>query len=237
MGRRGDGDGSAAVTFSLVGRCDRTGMLGAVVTSSSPAVAARCASARAQVGAACTQNVTDPALGPQLLERLAAGAAAAEAMAAVRASTSQVEYRQLSVVDAQGRTAVFSGAHTLGRYRTQEDEQCAAAGNLLATDDVPAAMVDAFVRTAGDHIGDRLVAALTAGRDAGGEEGPVHSCGLVVVDRVPWYVTDLRVDWSDADPIEELARLWERWKPQAEDYVTRALDPSTAPSYGVPGDE
>ena len=98
-------------------------------------------------------------------------------------------------------------------------------------------MVDAFVRTAGDHIGDRLVAALTAGRDAGGEEGPVRSCGLVVVDRVPWYVTDLRVDWSDDDPIEELARLWERWKPQADDYVTRALDPSTAPSYGVPGDE
>ncbi len=225
------------MTFSLVGRCDRTGMLGAVVTSSSPAVAARCASARAQVGAACTQNVTDPALGPQLLDRLAAGAAAGEAMAAVRASTSQVDYRQLSVVDAQGHTAVFSGAHTLGRHRTREDEQCAAAGNLLATDDVPAAMVDAFVRTAGDHIGDRLVAALTAGRDAGGEEGPVHSCGLVVVDRVPWYVTDLRVDWSDDDPIEELARLWERWKPQADDYVTRALDPSTAPSYGVPGDE
>jgi uncharacterized Ntn-hydrolase superfamily protein len=217
------------VTFSLVGRCDRTGMLGAVVTSSSPAVAARCASARAHVGAACTQNVTDPALGPQLLDRLAAGAAAGEAMAAVRASTSQVEYRQ--------HTAVFSGAHTLGRHRTREDEQCAAAGNLLATDDVPAAMVDAFVRTAGDHIGDRLVAALTAGRDAGGEEGPVHSCGLVVVDRVPWYVTDLRIDWSDDDPIEELARLWERWKPQADDYVTRALDPSTAPGYGVPGDE
>jgi uncharacterized Ntn-hydrolase superfamily protein len=98
-------------------------------------------------------------------------------------------------------------------------------------------MVDAFARTAGDHIGDRLIAALAAGRDAGGEEGPVRSCGLIVVDRVPWHVTDLRVDWSENDPIEELARLWELWKPQAADYVIRALDPSSAPSYGVPGDE
>jgi uncharacterized Ntn-hydrolase superfamily protein len=158
-------------------------------------------------------------------------------MASVRASTPQIEYRQLSVVDAQGRTAVFSGAHTLGRHRTREGGQCAAAGNLLATDDVPGAMVDAFVRTDGEHIGDRLVAALMAGRDAGGEEGPVHSCGLLVVDRVPWYVTDLRVDWSDGDPIADLRRLWGLYKPQLEDYVTRALNPTVAPSFGVPGDK
>ena len=226
------------MTFSLVGRCDRTGMLGAVVTSSSPAVAARCAWARAQVGAACTQNVTDPALGPQLLDRLAAGAAPADAMAAVRASTSQVEYRQLSVVDAQGRTAAFSGAHTLGRHRSCEGEQC-VGGRQPARDRRRARAPwsrRSCARPASTSATDSLPRS-TAGRDAGGEEGPVHSCGLVVVDRVPWYVTDLRVDWSDDDPIEELARLWERWKPQADDYVTRALDPSTAPSYGVPGDE
>ena len=88
----------------------------------------------------------------------------------------------------------------------------------------------------GDHLGDRLLAALRAGRDAGGEEGPVHSSGMVIVDRVPWYVTDLRVDWRDDDPIVELGRLWQLWQPQAETYVTRALDPASAPGYDVPGD-
>jgi uncharacterized Ntn-hydrolase superfamily protein len=63
----------------------------------------------------------------------------------------------------------------------------------------------------------------------------VRSAGLVLVDRVPWPVADLRVDWHD-DPISELARLWELWKPQLDSYVTRALDPEAAPSYGVVGD-
>jgi uncharacterized Ntn-hydrolase superfamily protein len=225
------------VTFSLVGRCARTGMLGAVVTSSSPAVAARCARARARTGAACSQNVTDPSLGDRLLDCMGAGLSAVDAVAAVRASAAHAEYRQLSAVDAQGRTAVFSGERTLGRHGTREGDGCAAAGNLLASDGVPGAMVAAFERAPEEDLGDRLLAALRAGRDAGGEEGPVRSCGLLVVDRVPWPVTDLRVDWSDGDPIEELARLWELWKPRARDYVTRALDPVSAPSYGVPGDE
>ena len=64
------------MTFSLVGRCARTGMLGIAVSSSSPAVAARCAHVRAGVGAVGSQNVTDPRLGPRLLDRLAAGDAA-----------------------------------------------------------------------------------------------------------------------------------------------------------------
>ena len=71
---------------------------------------------------------------------------------------------------------------------------------------------------------------------AGGEEGPVHSAGLLIVSDVPWPVTDLRVDWSD-DPVAALTALWRLWRPQAAAYRTRALDPAAAPSYGVPGDE
>jgi uncharacterized Ntn-hydrolase superfamily protein len=188
------------------------------------------------VGAACTQNVTDPTLGPGLLDRLGEGRSAEEAIAGVVGAAAHVEHRQLAVVDGAGRAAVFSGERTLGRHATRTARDCAAAGNLLADEAVPAAMVEAFLAEPGAHLGDRLLAALAAGLDAGGEEGPVRSCGLVVVDRVPWYVTDLRVDWHD-DPIAELGRLWELWSPQAETYVTRALDPTAAPSYGVPGDE
>ncbi len=225
------------MTFSLVGRCARTGMLGAVVGSSSPAVAARCAWARAGTGAACTQNITDPSLGKLLLDRLEEGLSSADALATVCAGAPHAEYRQLTVVDAQGRTAIFSGRRTLGRHGSVEGDGCAAAGNLLSEDAVPQAMVEAFEDARDEHLGERLVAALAAGRDAGGEEGPVRSSGMLVVDRVSWPVTDLRVDWSETDPIAELAGLWTLWRPQAEEYVARALDPSSAPSFAVPGDE
>jgi len=225
------------VTLSLVGCCGHTGMVGAIVASSSPAVASRCAWARARVGAACSQNITDPSLGPALLDRIAAGASAADAMAAVTAATPLAAYRQLTVVDAFGRAAAFSGECTLGRHGDVTAADCAAAGNLLADDSVPAAMAEAFAADPDAELGDRLVAALAAGRDAGGEEGPVHSAGMLVCDAVAWPVTDLRVDWTEADPVAELADLWARWQPLAAAYVARALDPASAPSYGVPGDE
>ena len=225
------------MTLSLVGCCARTGMLGAIVMSSSPAVAARCAWARARVGAACSQNITDPSLGAAMLDRIAAGAAAADALTAVTAATAAADYRQLTVVDAFGRAAAFSGAHTLGRYADVTGADCAAAGNLLADAAAPAAMAAAFAADPAADLGDRLMAALAAGRDAGGEEGAVHSAGMLVVDAVAWPVTDLRVDFTEADPVAELAALWDMWKPLAADYVTRALHPAAAPSYGVPGDD
>jgi uncharacterized Ntn-hydrolase superfamily protein len=225
------------VTLSLVGCCTRTGMLGAIVASSSPAVASRCAWARARVGAACSQNITDPSLGPALLDRIAAGASAADALRAVTAATPLAAYRQLTAVDAFGRAAAFSGERTFGRHGDFTAAGCAAAGNLLADDSVPAAMAGAFAADPEAGLGDRLVAALAAGRDAGGEEGTVHSAGMLVCDAVAWPVTDLRVDWTEADPVAELADLWARWQPLAADYVARALDPASAPSYGVPGDE
>lgn len=96
-------------------------------------------------------------------------------------------------------------------------------------------MVRAF-DTAPDLLAERLLAALRAGRDAGGEAGPVHSAGLLVVRSVEWPVVDLRIDWSEHDPIAELDRLYRRYAPQMDDYVRRALDPSHAPGFGVPGD-
>ena len=224
------------MTFSLVGRCARTGRLGLVVTSSSPAVAARCAWARAGVGAVSTQNVTDPSLGPQVLDYLALGRSAADALDELMTSAPYAEYRQLAVVDAAGRAASFSGARTLGRHHSTSGTDCLAAGNLLADEKVTAAMVLAFELRPQDHLAERLLDALRAGAVAGGEQGPVRSAGLLVVDAVTWPVTDLRIDWHD-DPISELGRLWAVWRPQEAAYVQRAVDPTAAPSYGVPGDE
>jgi uncharacterized Ntn-hydrolase superfamily protein len=223
------------MTFSLAARCSRTGHFGIVISSSSPAVAARCGHVRAGVGAVCTQNITDPRLGPRLLDLMEQGMSAHAAMGTIVGDEKLIQFRQLTVIDNEGQTAAFSGGRTLGRYNIAEGVDAVAAGNLLALPEVPAAMLDAFVDCPELDLGDRLIAALAAGLKAGGEEGPVHSAGLVIAGEVAWPIADLRVDWSD-EPIDELGRLWGIWKPQMDDYVMRALNPSGAPGYGVPGD-
>lgn len=224
------------MTFSILGLCPRSGMLGMAVSSSSPAVAARCAHARARVGVVATQNITDPRLGPKGLDLLAEGLDAQRALDRLKAQASHVEFRQLAMVDRNGRTAAFSGQKTLGTHAVALAQNAAAAGNLLENAEVPARMLARFGEMEALHLGDRLIDALTAGLRAGGEAGPVHSAGLVMVRDVAWPVADLRIDWHDTDPIGELGALWRRFKPQMDDYVTRALDPSQAPTYGVPGE-
>ena len=224
------------MTFSLVARCDETGMFGVAISSSSPAVAARCAYARAGVGAVASQNVTDPTLGPMALDLMERGMGAAEAVDEVRRRGRFIDYRQVLAVDGQGRTAIHSGPNSLGIWTQAEGPNVASGGNLLANDGVPQAIVDGFLAASG-HLGDRLIAAMRAGLSAGGEAGPVHSAGMMLVDKVPWPVADLRCDWTEDCPIDAVATAWDIYKPQLDAYVQRALDPRAAPSYGVPGDE
>jgi uncharacterized Ntn-hydrolase superfamily protein len=225
------------MTFSLTARCARTGRFAVAVASSSPAVAARCAFARAEVGAVTTQNITDPRLGPRALDLMALGADAEQACGVLRQTAPHAEYRQFTLVDRHGSTACFSGKRILGVHAEAQGRDVVSAGNLLANNDVPRAIVDAF-ESAGEEadLGERVLAAMATGLAAGGEAGPIRSCGLVMVDKVAWPVADLRVDWHDA-PLNELARLWTVWQPQLSDYITRALNPGVAPSYGVPGNE
>lgn len=225
------------MTFSIVGRCALTGMFGVAITTSSICVSARCPHARAGVGAVATQNVTDPALGPILLDLMARGIPAPDAIAAVVANRPHIEFRQLTAVDASGRIGQHTGARILGTNAVQPGTDCMAAGNLLKSTAVPKAMADGFARHAGKHLADRLLSALEAGRDAGGEEGPTRSAGLLVVHEQPFPLVDLRVDWDEDDPIASLRRLWTAYEPQMGAYLTRAVDPSAAPSYGVPGDK
>ena len=225
------------MTFSIVGRCGKTGQLGIAISSSSIAVGARCPWARAGVGAVATQNVTLPALGPQILDLLESEPIAADAALerALRASEWS-EYRQVTVVDREGRTAIFTGKEALGVHHAVAGNQCVAAGNLLAGKPVIDAMVKAFEGAEG-ALADRLLHAMHAAVEAGGEAGPVHSAALKIVDTTVWPVVDLRVDWADDDPIGRLDALWQAYRPQMRDYIARALNPTAAPSYGVPGDQ
>ncbi|MFD0978304.1 DUF1028 domain-containing protein [Tropicimonas aquimaris] len=223
------------MTFSLVARCAETGMFGIAISSSSPAVAARCSHVRAGIGAVASQNVTDPALGPLALDLMERGLTASEAVEHIVSLGRFMEYRQLLAVDRAGLTAIHSGTRSLGTWSEARAENVASGGNLLADPGVPQAIVEGFLCVKG-HLGDRLIAALRAGLAAGGEAGPVHSAGLKIVDKVPWPVADLRCDWTENCPIEAVATAWEVYKPQLDAYVQRALDPREAPSYGVPGD-
>ena len=224
------------MTFSLVARCAETGMFGVAISSSSPAVAARCSYTRAGVGAVASQNVTDPRLGPFALDLMQGGMSASEAIAGVRDQSQHIAYRQVLAIDANGQTALHSGTNSLGIWTDASGKDVVSAGNLLANEEVPVAIVTSFEKAQG-HLGDRLIAAMRAGLDAGGEAGPVHSAGLQICDKVPWPVADLRCDWTEACPIEAISDAWDVYKPQLDAYVKRALNPSEAPSYGVPGDE
>ncbi|MBA1188194.1 DUF1028 domain-containing protein [Pseudomonas entomophila] len=225
------------MTFSIVARCAETGQLGIAISSSSIAVGARCPWLRAGVGAVATQNVTLPALGPEILDRLERTAQDPQAaLAQALQANGWSQYRQVTVIDGQGRTALFSGSETLGVHDAVAGEHCVAAGNLLTSTEVITALVRAFEAAPG-QLADRLMAAMQAAMAAGGEAGPVHSAALKVMGDLVWPIVDLRVDWADDDPIGQLEGLWQAYKPQLQDYLTRALDPTAAPSYGVPGNE
>lgn len=224
------------MTFSLVARCAKTGMFGIAISSSSPAVAARCSFARAKVGAVASQNVTDPTLGPLTLDLMQNGLSAEQAIQNIQSIGKFIEYRQVLAIDKTGMTSIHSGPNSLGIWTQAEGKNVAAGGNLLSNESIPQSIVDAFMSSEG-HIGDRLIAAMRSGLTAGGEAGPVHSAGMKIVDKMTWPIADLRCDWTTNCPIEEVATAWDVYKPQLDAYVQRAIDPREAPSYGVPGDD
>jgi len=228
------------MTFSIIGRCEQSGQIGVAISSSSIAVGARCPWLRAGVGAVSTQNITLPAYGSQLLNLLEQGLSPELALKQATKNEAYCQYRQIILMNTQGETAVFSGKETLGIHNTAQGKQCVAAGNLLKSPQVIPAMTAAFEQAQG-HLADRLLAAMQAALNEGGEAGPVHSAALSIVDcenpAVNWPIVDLRVDWADENPIGELAKRWQAYQPQMQDYITRALNPASAPSYGVPGDE
>ncbi len=216
------------MTFSLLGRCARTGQFGAAATTSSIAVGTRVPFLAAGIGGVLTQHRTDPRLGPRGLELLRSGCTAAETVAALVASTPHHRWRQIAVMDAAGRTAHFDGAAVKPERGAAHGTDVVAIGNILANERVPAVMAEAFLAAPGEDLAERLLRALEAGEAAGGEHGDVTSACLLVVHRECFPYVDLRVD-KDARPLPALRRLWEEYAPLAEGFRRRALDPDDAP--------
>jgi uncharacterized Ntn-hydrolase superfamily protein len=216
-----------ASTFSICGLDPETGEVGVAVQSRYFAVGSVVSWARAGVGAVATQAAGIAGYGPQLLDRLAAGASPEEAIRLVLEADDGRETRQLGVVAADGRSASFTGSECNAWAGHETGPNVAAQGNILTGADVVADMVAAY-RGTGGSLAERLVAALEAGQAAGGDSRGQQSAAVYVerpgagaetgelVDRV----VDLRVD-DHEQPIAELRRLLEihlRW-----DYLKRAF--------------
>jgi uncharacterized Ntn-hydrolase superfamily protein len=216
------------MTYSIAAKCPRTGMFGAAVTTSSIGVGARCAYARAGVGAVLTQHRTDPRLGPQGLELLAQGLSAQDVVERLTRGVPGIGWRQLAVIDNEGRTAAYHGERITSVHSGDEGPGCIAIGNIIRTTAVTRAMVDAFGADPQLHLAERLVRGMEAGYAAGGEPKQVKSAALLVVERESFPLIDLRVDY-DPQPLVQLRWLWEIYEPSVKLYVDRAVNPDSVP--------
>ena len=150
-------------------------------------------------------------------------------MAALTENRSDAKWRQIAVVDAAGRTAAFHGDEIYSWHGHAAADGAIAIGNILRSEAIPQAMLDAFLDDPAEPMQDRLVAALAAGLAAGGELDPLGSAALLIVrdDAFAWM--DLRVDRS-TDPIGDLAALAGAYAPDAEGTRMRAIDPDSVPN-------
>ncbi len=205
------------MTFSIVGRSADGSALGVAVASKFLAAGAYVPAAAADGGALATQAYANLALRTEGLALLRAGRSAADVLAAVVAGDPQAAERQAGAVDARGGAATFTGDRCQpwagGRAAEGPAGSFAAQGNLLAGPEVVDAMVTAW--TAGDAaapLARRLVSALRAGQDAGGDPRGKQAAAVLVVAAGAGYgglsdvVVDLRSD-DHPEPIGELARM------------------------------
>ena len=215
-----------AATFSIVARDSQTGELGVGVQSHWFSVGSDVSWAEAGVGAVATQSFIDPGYGPRGLALMKSGKPPKEALEELLAVDESRDVRQVAFIDSQGRVAVHTGAKCIPFAGDRTGVNYSTQGNLLASPEVWQAMGRAFEETKGD-LGDRILAALQAGQDAGGDARGRQSAALLVVRSVsedePWKnrVVDLRVE-DNPQPIAELTRLYKLRK--AYDLATEGDD-------------
>lgn len=205
-------------------------MLGAAIATSTMCVGTRCLWVEASAGALASQNYTDPRLGRLGLELLRMGYGAQAVVDRLIRAGAYPEFRQITCVDRDGQSAVWSGNQTVQVHSQHTGRNVAAAGNFLASCTVIEAMVQAFLGDDARHLGQCLVGALAAGKAAGGESGGnERSVAVKVCDRDSVPILDLRIDWDERNPVAALSALWERYRPEMPVYLLRAVDPTAAP--------
>jgi uncharacterized Ntn-hydrolase superfamily protein len=199
------------VTYSIVARDPSCGEMGLATQSQAFAVGSSVPWAEPGFGVIATQSVAEPYYGELGLDLLRGGLTASEALAALRSIDPHPERRQLAMVDAHGGIDVYTGDGCVAEAGHRIAEHCGALANMVASPDVWVAMVEGF-EAAGGPLAHRLVAALEAAEEAGGDIRGQRSAAVTVVraERTgrPWrdQVVDLRVDDHDG-AVAELRRL------------------------------
>lgn len=217
------------MTFTIIGRDPESGALGVATATGSIAVGAQVPHCRFGVGAVATQGYsTNVLFARRGLPLLAAERTAPQVLRALVDEDAGREFRQLAVMDRQGRTAAWTGAENSGFRGHQEDENLIVAGNILRGPDVLEAMAAAYRNAAGRELAERLLAALAGGEAAGGDSRGTCSAALLV-DSGAGAALNLRIDYSGA-PIAALQDLHERSKDREYRDFLKRLPDEQAPS-------
>jgi uncharacterized Ntn-hydrolase superfamily protein len=205
-------------TFSIVGRCERTGRLGVAVSTADVGAGRMVTWARAGVGAVATQSWPSLYLAIDALGLMEAGHTASDALGRVLADDPGRAVRQLGAVDAQGNSATYSGDECTTWYGGINGPSFAAQGNMLIRGETVSAMAASFLETADLDLAERLLRALEAGQAGGGDKRVRQCSALLVVDKEEFPLWDLRVD-ENPQPVAELRRIYEIAKLQLLPFV------------------
>jgi uncharacterized Ntn-hydrolase superfamily protein len=214
------------MTFSVLARCERTGMFGMAIATRPIAIGAKCPFVRPRIGGLMVQANGDPRLGALGLKLLELGYSAEKVLKELLESDgpANIPWRQIAVVDKDGRTAAHTGSSNEDWAGQVVRRNVVVIGNRLSNDKVAGAMADAFEQCDGE-LAEKLLASLEAGRDAGGQVAGQYSSALQVHHERSYAWVDLRVDEND-EPIAELRRLYKLYVPLIPYYNERPSNPS-----------
>lgn len=208
------------MTFSIVARCKKTGMLGMAVSTARPAVGGLAVYVKANVGAIATQAAVNPYFGIDGLTYLEQGMSAEEVMKRVQSEDEEFERRQLGIVDNEGRTAGYTGDDTVPWAGHYFGDQFVVVGNMLVGEEVVKAMAESYETSNIEFLPERLLVALRAGQDAGGDKRGRQSAALRVVDKLDYAIVDIRSD-EHADPVTDLERIYDVCREELFPYVDK----------------
>jgi uncharacterized Ntn-hydrolase superfamily protein len=219
------------MTFTIVAGDKDKGLLGIAQSTNPLSVGGRCAFIKARVGAVATQAFTDPGLGPTALNLLGLGYSPAKVLKELGENDPHYRHRQVGIVDKRGNVAVHTGSDCTPHSGALLGDGYAVLGKYPLTDRVVPAMDRAWRETEGKLFEDRLLAALIAGRDQGGDLAGHRSAALIVYEDETYARTDLRIDFvprreGERDAVDAMAELLDRWRPLIEFYKVRPHDPS-----------
>lgn len=218
------------MTFTVIGRDEKSGQLGIAICTNPITVGNRCPFILANVGAVSTQAASDPGLGPLALQLLKLGYSPEKVIRELADSDEGYAHRQIGIVDRHGRSAVYTGEETISSKGAISGLNYIVMGNYLKNDRVVEAMNEGWLTSDGKMLEDRLFCSLQAGRGAGGDSGGHRSAGLLVYSTESYPRTDLRIDFvpktdDGPDAVDSLEILLEKWRPLIPYYVTRPHKP------------